>query len=734
MPKKIILLDSDSEDQDNVLARALSTVVAANNDGDDDIHEIENFCIPKRRGWRPDETPFHDARDDNIVLSDSDDDGHAQKESSVDSNVSTGGRETSAIYFLSEGEAYDVDGNDDQVENAVKIKRRVVKQDRDKEEEHDEVDEDLIEDEEEEEGCEHAQNIYRKRNTWPNRRDTTEDDSASNEEDKDYAKSTDDEQDMPFTTTNQVNSKNKDKADDWPLKLPGNMSQDEGEGEKNRFMRLTELCRKALQENKEATLASRRSNPASDHLDSNKENDKQPAPFLPNTASTSLEDGETTITTIIATTEEKHQSTDTLVENEDPSETIAELTQETIKVTVEQIRAPESEEQENQNTKSDTSQQEEEEDVTMETVDQEAECTEAVPQLQSALESYVDSAVKERILELKKQLTKNQKAAEEATIDDVLLEVTTLADSLKETLDETENQASEAQPMDEDDKPEEIPIPKAAVRNDPYSGYLAPNARKTKRQKTRKQKITDPSLVYNNVIVSYSQDTMPKDMQKYYFQRYAYFSKFDQGILMDKEGWFSVTPEKIARHIALRCQSDIIIDAFCGCGGNSIQFALTCERVIAIDLDPVKLHCARENAKIYGVADRIEFILGDFFDLAPNLKADCVFLSPPWGGPAYMAEDVYDLKSMIPGDGMNIHKIASNITPNVAFFVPRNTDPQQLAQLAGPGNTCEIEQNSLNGKIKALTAYYGELINYDELEKIEADIAEEELIAKIAQY
>lgn len=89
---------------------------------------------------------------------------------------------------------------------------------------------------------------------------------------------------------------------------------------------------------------------------------------------------------------------------------------------------------------------------------------------------------------------------------------------------------------------------------------------------------------------------------------------------MSIEGWFSVTPEKIAQHIARRCQSDVVIDAFCGCGGNSIQFALTCERVIAIDLDPVKLHCARENAKIYGVADRIEFILGDFFDLAPRLK------------------------------------------------------------------------------------------------------------------
>lgn len=44
------------------------------------------------------------------------------------------------------------------------------------------------------------------------------------------------------------------------------------------------------------------------------------------------------------------------------------------------------------------------------------------------------------------------------------------------------------------------------------------------------------------------------------------------------EGWFSVTPEKIAEHIAERCQCDLIIDAFCGVGGNAIQFAFFCER------------------------------------------------------------------------------------------------------------------------------------------------------------
>lgn len=48
------------------------------------------------------------------------------------------------------------------------------------------------------------------------------------------------------------------------------------------------------------------------------------------------------------------------------------------------------------------------------------------------------------------------------------------------------------------------------------------------------------------------------------------------------EGWFSVTPEKIAEHIAGRVSQsfkcDVVVDAFCGVGGNTIQFALTGKR------------------------------------------------------------------------------------------------------------------------------------------------------------
>jgi trimethylguanosine synthase len=47
---------------------------------------------------------------------------------------------------------------------------------------------------------------------------------------------------------------------------------------------------------------------------------------------------------------------------------------------------------------------------------------------------------------------------------------------------------------------------------------------------------------------------------------------------LDEEGWYSVTPEAIATQIAERCRCDVVLDAFCGVGGNAIAFARTCER------------------------------------------------------------------------------------------------------------------------------------------------------------
>lgn len=200
------------------------------------------------------------------------------------------------------------------------------------------------------------------------------------------------------------------------------------------------------------------------------------------------------------------------------------------------------------------------------------------------------------------------------------------------------------------------------------------------------------------------------ELIKYWLQRYRLFSRFDNGIKLDEESWFSVTPENIAKHIAERCKADVVIDGFCGAGGNSIQFARVCQRVIAVDIDPVKVDLARHNAAVYGMADKIEFIVGDFLEVAPRLRGNVVFLSLPWGGPSYHQKWSFDLRDMKP-DLYQTFALSKKITDNIAVLLPRNTDVDQITQLAGPGGTVEIEQNMLNKRVKTITAYYGDLVS-----------------------
>ena len=201
-------------------------------------------------------------------------------------------------------------------------------------------------------------------------------------------------------------------------------------------------------------------------------------------------------------------------------------------------------------------------------------------------------------------------------------------------------------------------------------------------------------------------------LEKYWKKRHLLWQRYDEGILMDEESWYSVTPESIARSIAERCRCDLIVDGFCGGGGNTIQFALTCERVIAIDIDPEKIRQARNNARVYGVEERIEFIVGDFFKVVTNLPAaNVVFLSPPWGGPKYRREKIYDIQAMIPMDGIKIFNAAKQITENIAYYVPRNVNADQMTSLAGSEGKVNLQKNLLSNhkKPQAITAYYGKL-------------------------
>eukprot|EP01126_Amoeba_proteus_P019739 TRINITY_DN2022_c0_g1_i7.p1 TRINITY_DN2022_c0_g1~~TRINITY_DN2022_c0_g1_i7.p1 ORF type:complete len:282 (+),score=62.03 TRINITY_DN2022_c0_g1_i7:2-847(+) len=213
---------------------------------------------------------------------------------------------------------------------------------------------------------------------------------------------------------------------------------------------------------------------------------------------------------------------------------------------------------------------------------------------------------------------------------------------------------------------------------------------------------------------------------KQWYQRrvrgYDLFEKFDQGIKLDKEGWFSVTPEVIARHIAQRFfdvlgPNALVVDAMAGVGGNTIQFATKFPVVFGIDISFPRLLMLKHNATIYGVQDKIELVRGDYTCIAKHWRlADAVFLSPPWGGPTYTQLDVFNLCSMIP-DGEELFKASKCLTSNISYLLPRQTSEEQLMSLAKNNKkkartekeVVRIEELYVNERFKMLAVYYGSL-------------------------
>jgi len=102
--------------------------------------------------------------------------------------------------------------------------------------------------------------------------------------------------------------------------------------------------------------------------------------------------------------------------------------------------------------------------------------------------------------------------------------------------------------------------------------------------------------------------------------------------------------------------------------------------VIAMDIDPEKIKLAKHNAGLYGVADKITFVVGDFFAAGRTLRADVLVTSPPWGGPGYSRKRIFPLADLCSsnGGGNGIMRIAKSIAPRVILHLPKNTSKHEV--------------------------------------------------------
>ena len=219
----------------------------------------------------------------------------------------------------------------------------------------------------------------------------------------------------------------------------------------------------------------------------------------------------------------------------------------------------------------------------------------------------------------------------------------------------------------------------------------------------------------------------------------------------------------------------VVIDAFCGCGGNTIAFGLKDNvKVIAVDNDLNRLRMAANNAKVYGVhPENVVFVHADVLDVLCSYRKgvrcmklqdgttdelssgyrigglellpgsiDAIFLSPPWGGMDYNNDTFHpnscigieshcnDGDDVLITNGGQLFQMTAKAAFTdskegvVAYFLPRNVDGIALGQIAVASgiehDKYELEQNVVNGKVKTVTAYFGHSFESSTLNNLNA--------------
>ncbi|CAD8061648.1 unnamed protein product [Paramecium primaurelia] len=208
---------------------------------------------------------------------------------------------------------------------------------------------------------------------------------------------------------------------------------------------------------------------------------------------------------------------------------------------------------------------------------------------------------------------------------------------------------------------------------------------------------------------------IPKQIQKFYRKRFFLFKKFNEGIQLDEESWYSVIPEEMSIHIANKLKASSpdsdVIDGFCGSGGLAIQLAKCFKTVICIDIDPIKINNITNNLQVYeSIATVIQM---NFLEYTHTNQDFILIMCPPWGGLNY-SHQPYDLNSMKPSLEDLLTK-GLQMTSKIVLQLPKNIDIQQLVsifkdvtdKLRLELKPIEVEMMLINEQINQLIIYYG---------------------------
>lgn len=116
---------------------------------------------------------------------------------------------------------------------------------------------------------------------------------------------------------------------------------------------------------------------------------------------------------------------------------------------------------------------------------------------------------------------------------------------------------------------------------------------------------------------------MPSPNKKVFFANYVF--QVSENVYEPAEDSFL-----FAENLAVK-KGDFVLDMGTGCGILGITAAKKAARVVAVDINPHAVQCAKENAKLNGSANKMFFVQGDLFTpIKTEEKFDLILFNSPY--------------------------------------------------------------------------------------------------------
>lgn len=116
---------------------------------------------------------------------------------------------------------------------------------------------------------------------------------------------------------------------------------------------------------------------------------------------------------------------------------------------------------------------------------------------------------------------------------------------------------------------------------------------------------------------------MPLSTKKVFFANYVFH--VNENVYEPAEDSFL-----FAENLAVK-KGEVVLDMGTGCGILGTIAADKAARVVAVDINPYAVQCAKENAELNGVADKILLVQGDLFaPIKTKEKFDLILFNAPY--------------------------------------------------------------------------------------------------------